>query len=506
MKTKTYQKNANIDIIKSYVDKFNAEDEELYVNFIDNKQAYKWLSQEIPVFECPDKDIEETYYFRWWTYRKHLKMTDDGFIISEFLPKVPWGGKHNEINAAVGHHIYEGRWLKNSAKYLKDYINFFLENEDRGHQYSAWMIFAIHQMCLVNGEWDMGDDFLDKICRYYEKWEETHLLSNGMFWSYDGYDAMEKSISGNTEDFRSIKGIRPTLNSYMCADAWAIADFARRMNKKETEEKYKNKYEMLKKAINDELWQNGFYRAFHFEDDKKECATCEIIENWIDNTPKELIGYIPWMFNIPCDGRENVFDYLTDKNCFYTEFGLTTAERTHKRFLYDFDHECLWNGYIWPFATSQTLTAMRNIIFNYSDGEKYKNTFFKLLKQYAKSHKRITENGKTVNWIDEVRHPLKDEWSSREILKNRGWKKEYGGFERGKDYNHSTFCDLVISGIVGIKYENEEIEVTPIIPDEWDYFKLDNLNIRGRNYSVIYDKTGQRYNSGKGLQLLCKQE
>lgn len=488
-----------MDIIKKYVEQFNKNDEELYINMIDNSHAYEWMCKEIPVLECPDKDIEEIYYFRWWTYRKHLKKTEDGYMVTEFLPKVQWSGKHNEINAAVGHHLYEGRWLKNSEKYLKDYINFFLDNPDRGHQYSTWLIYAVHQMCMVNGAWDMGDEFLQRACRYYEEWEKTHLLSNNMFWSYDDNDAMEYTISGTTQDLIHLKGIRPTLNSYMCADAWAIYDFAKRMGNNEIARKYLEKHETLKKSINEKLWQNGFYRAFHFNNREEECSCEKIIENWIDKSPKELIGYIPWMFNIPETDKVGVFDYLTDKKCFYTDFGLTTAEKSDKRFLYEVDHECLWNGYIWPFATSQTLTAMRNMIMNYSGGEKYKGSFFKLVKQYALSHRRLTDAGKTIPWIDEVKHPLRDEWSSREILKNFGWKKELGGYERGKDYNHSTFCDIVISGILGVKYENDELEVLPSIPDNWDYFKLENLNIRGNTYSIIYDKTGKKYNKGKGI-------
>lgn len=490
-----------MDIIKKYVDIFNKDDEEMNINLIDNNHAYEWMCAEIPVFECPDKDIEEAYYFRWWTYRKHLKKTEDGYILSEFLPKVSWSGKHNEINAAVGHHLYEGRWLKNSSEYLKDYVNFFLDNSERGHQYSAWLIYAVHQMCTVNDNWDMGEGFLDKICRYYEEWEETHLLSDGMFWSYDNYDAMEFSISGTTEDLRSLKGIRPTLNSYMCADAWAIADFAKRMGKDDIYEKYMKKYEALKKLINENLWQNGFYRAFHFENGDENNSCKKIVENWIDKTPKELIGYIPWMFNIPEKGKEEVFDYLIDENCFYTDYGIATAEKNDKRFLYEVRHECLWNGYVWPFATSQTLTAMRNVIMNYDGNKKNRDNFFRLTKEYAKSHKRIREDGKKVNWIDEVRHPLKDEWSSREVLKNWGWEENKGGFERGKDYNHSTFCDIIISGIIGVKYENGEIEISPSIPDEWDYFRLDNLNIRGETYTIIYDKTGEKYKKGKGINI-----
>ena len=493
-----------MDILKKYVDLFNENDDEIYTNLIDNSHAYEWLLNEIPIFECPDKDIEKAYYFRWWTYRKHLKKTEDGYIVSEFLPQVPWGGKNNEINAAVGHHLYEGRWLKNSSMYLKDYMNFFLDNSDRGHQYSAWLIYAIYQMCMVNGDWEMGEDFLKKICKYYEEWEDTHLLGNGMFWSYDHYDAMEYMVSGTTEDLRALKGIRPTLNCYMCADAWAISEFAGKIGNETVEKEYKKKYEKLKRLINENLWQDDFFRAFHFEDGNEQNSCEEIVKQWIDKSPRELIGYIPWMFNIPDKGREKVFEYLIDEKYFYTEFGLATLEKNNDRFLFEVEHECLWNGYVWPFATSQTLTAMRNIIMNYNGYEKYRNIFYELVKQYAKRHKRLTETGKPVNWIDEVRHPLRDEWASREVLKNLGWKKELGGYERGKEYNHSSFCDLVISGIAGVIYENDIPEFNPIIPDEWDYFKLENLNIRGKIYSIIYDKTGFHYNFGKGLQIFCK--
>ena len=111
--------------LKYYVDTFNANDEEVYKNSIDNAHAYEWLKEEIPLFECPDTDVERAYYFRWWTYRKHLKYTEEGYVITEFLPNVPWSGKYNVINAPNAHHLYEGRWLKNADKYLTDYAGFF---------------------------------------------------------------------------------------------------------------------------------------------------------------------------------------------------------------------------------------------------------------------------------------------------------------------------------------------------------------------------------------------
>ena len=55
------------DLLKKYVDQFNADDEELYAH-IPNKDAFAFLEKNIPLFECPDNEFERTYYFRWWTY------------------------------------------------------------------------------------------------------------------------------------------------------------------------------------------------------------------------------------------------------------------------------------------------------------------------------------------------------------------------------------------------------------------------------------------------------
>jgi len=79
------------DDFRHYIDRFNADDEELYAN-IPNAKAWEFLRANIPLFHCPDTDFERTYYFRWWTYRKHVKKTPDGYVITEFLPKVPWSG------------------------------------------------------------------------------------------------------------------------------------------------------------------------------------------------------------------------------------------------------------------------------------------------------------------------------------------------------------------------------------------------------------------------------
>lgn len=48
---------------------------------------------------------------------------------------------------------------------------------------------------------------------------------------------------------------------------------------------------------------------------------------------------------------------------------------------------------------------------------------------------------------DENLNPFTGDWIARTRLIQRGKKIP----ERGQDYNHSTFCDLVISGLVGLR-------------------------------------------------------
>ena len=479
-----------MDVLKHYVELFNANDEECYGGDIDNAHAYEWLKNEIPLFTCPDKTIEETYYFRWWTFRKHIRTTEDGYIITEFLPKVPWSGKHNEINAAVGHHLYEGRWLKNGKRYLLDDVTYFLDHPDRGHQYSTWMIEALRRFCTVKGDYSFGVDNLDKLVAYYEEWERTHGHgASGLFWSIDNYDAMEFSISGTGEDLKPTRGIRPTLNSYMYGDAMAIARFAELAGKGEIAEIYRAKGDKIRRAMNNFTFEEGFYRAYHFAD-LSVSDTYKAMRD-ISTRPREEIGYIPWAFGIPEKGLEEAFMLLDDPTVFYSEQGITTAERSHPRYLYPVGHECLWNGYVWPFATSQTLNALDTVIHHYSDDPKYKKLYFKLLKQYAESHHRIREDGTVVPWIDEVRHPEYDDWSSRTLLRDWGWRENKGGYERGKDYNHSAFCDHVISGLLGVSVsEDGMLTVSPNVPEDWDHFTLDRLHVGGKCYRIEY-KNGE---------------
>jgi len=476
--------------LKDYVEQFNAEDEELHPQLIKNAEAFEYLAENAPLLDCPDKTIEKTYYFRWWTLRKHWKDTGDGRILTEFHPDVSWAGPHNSINAAIGHHIRESRWLRDSEKWVREYILFWLDRKGDSLSYNVWYAAALEEYLSLHPDKKFEAECLDKLTSLYEDRARLNAHPSGLYWSSDDRDAMELSISGS--------GIRPTLNSYMYGDACAIAGMAARQGRMDIAAKYAAKAEDIREKMNRLLWDGDFYKVIPCEQDQvfpTETRPCVSDEH----NAREQIGYIPWYFHLPGQDKSAAFSYLMDAEGFAAPWGITTAERSHPRFMYKHSHECLWNGPVWPYATSQTLVALSNHLRDHGEVCITKDDYYRLLHQYAASHRIIGEDGTEHMWIDEDMDPFTGEWIARTELKADQWNPKRGGRERGKDYNHSTFCDLVLSGLLGIEGRDGRLIVNPIIPKDWNYFMV--TGITEENWTVVYDRDGSHYGCGAGLRV-----
>ncbi|MEI6781602.1 MAG: glycosyl hydrolase family 65 protein [Verrucomicrobiota bacterium] len=490
---------------KPYVDTFNRNDRESVVNHIPNAAAWGWMAQNVPWFECPDKDLEQTYYFRWWTYRKHIKQTPDGFVVTEFLPQVSWSKKHNTINCPVGHHLYEGRWIHH-PQYLDDYARFYFgKGGDPGgvtKVYSNWLTDGLYARYLVNADKSFITGLLDEFVKNHEAWgrdgapsdafQKSRRLDNGLYWQIDSWEGGEYSIGGT--------GIRPMINSYLYSDAAAISQIAELAGRKELADRYRAEAEQLRKRVQDQLWDPAakFFKVMRHE----KAPTNQYANSAAENCEpgkrvkvREIFGYVPWYFNLPEDGRgyEEAWRQLIDPQGFLAPFGPTVAERRHPNFKIN-DAGCQWCGASWPFATAQTLTALANLLNNYHQSVLGKKDYFDLLRVYARSHRSKSKDGLMVSWIDESLNP-----------DTGAWIPTADDPPRGKDYNHSTYCDLVISGLVGLRPRADDIiEVNPLVPEgAWDYFCLDHVQYHGRLITVLYDRTGERYGKGKGLQVLA---
>ena len=477
-----------------YINTFNMEDIELHAKgAFPNDRAWEFLSANIPLFDCPDKQLERTYYFRWWTYRKHIRKTPEGYIITEFLPDVPWAGLYNSICCPAAQHFMEGRWLKNPA-FLKDYARFWMNGKSSPRAYSFWITDAVLNFTYVHPDRKLLEELAPALEKNFREWERTHLDSTGLFWQRDDRDGMEVSVGGSYGKPAG-KGYRATINSYMYAEAAALARIAGMTGDSRKEKEYREFAAGLKERMDRTLWdkQAGFYKVLPYG--REELADV-----------RELHGYTPWYFNIPKEERSIAWKYIMQSRHFYAPYGLTTTEQCHPGFKIEYkNHECQWNGPVWPYSTSITLTAMANLLNNYEQDFVTDRDYYTLLTQYSRMHSIDLEgNGHRQPWIDENMNPYTGDWISRTRLKSwkdGSWDATKGGIERGKDYNHSSFNDLIITGLIGIRpSEGETLDIHPLVPREsWDYFCLDGVYYKGRTITVLYDRYGTRYGKGKGF-------
>ena len=465
------------DSLAHYIQHFNSMEDENVTNAISNAGSWNWLQKEIPLFQCPDQEVEDMYYFRWWSFRKHIVKTPNGFVFTEFLTPVSWAGDYNTIACAAGFHLMEGRWL-HDKRYVQDYIRFWLRGHNgkpqpKFHKFSSWFAAAVYDSYLVNHDKKFAVGFLKDLVADYRYWEKENQTTNGLFWQYDVRDGMEESISGS----RTEKNLRPTINSYMYGNARAIANIARLAGKKKLAAEFDVKAGQLRKLVQKDLWngRQDFFEVLHPDGKLSDV--------------REEIGFIPWMFDLPDDASKYdvAWMQLTNPGGFAAPFGITTAERRSPEFRSHGYGHCEWDGAVWPFATSQTLNALANVLRNDRQSNATKRDYYDAFLTCVHSQHA---NGKP--YIGEYLDETTGQWIN-------------GKNGRSRYYNHSTFADLLISGVVGLVPRADDIvEVRPLLPeDTWNWFCLDGVNYHGHRLTIIWDKDGSHYVRGSGLLVFA---
>ena len=170
----------------------------------------------------------------------------------------------------------------------------------------------------------------------------------------------------------------------------------------------------------------------------------------------------------------------------FRSFGITTAERRHPVFRSHGIGTCEWDGAVWPFATTQTLYALANLLRDNQQGFVSAQDYFDAFLTYTRSQHA---DGKP--YIGEYFDETTGDWIN-------------GKNDRSRYYNHSTYADLLITGVIGlIPRADDIVEIHPILPaNTWDWFCLDGVKYHGHMLTVIWDKDGSRYGRGAGLRVL----
>ncbi len=477
-----------------YILKFDAS--ELAATQKAAPDEWPWLKVNIPLFDCSNKQFENMYYFRWFAWDKHLVHTQQyGYLITEWLPK-PQFPNYGALPDAAPFHLGEARWLRN-PQIAEDYARYWISPGARPRLYSFALAASVRDVTLATGDTDLGASMLPGLISNYKAWVATQFdPSVGLFWSIDTRDAMEKSISGD--------GYRPTLNSYMVGDARAIADFARDTGDAAEANEYAARADILRDTIETKLWnpRDQFYEVLSPAAD----SGIRKQKKFKDNGTvlklagvRELIGYIPWEYYQPTPSHDVAWTQLFNPQGFAGKYGPTTAERRSPRFNFPSSDQCTWNGPSWPYATTQTLLALADLLNGAPQTYIGKQQYYRLFSNYVRSQHRILADGKRIDWIDENLNADTDEWIARAKLIAKH-SRQVG---RGNYYNHSGFADPLITGLIGLRPRaGNKLVLHPLLPPgEWSYFAVDGLPYHGHLLTIVYDASGKHYHRGRGLTV-----
>ncbi len=461
---------------------------------------FDWFEANIPFFECPDAEINTTYYYRWELVTRHIcyGSPNSGYSFTEFANRPFWSGAYGGIACPSGHQIYEIRWLKD-PEFARDFLHYWFRTPGaQPRNYSSWLADCAVAVDHVHPNKAFLVDLLPDLEKHHEAWRGRQWVDEmGMFWQTGHDDGMEFNInSRQTKDIlRGDRAFRPTFNTYMWADLNALAEIAEMAGDPDKASGYRKRAAALKTLVQEKLWdpkrQFFFPMSSREETDKEghvvKAHTLTYESGQFAGSPhgRELHGYVPWAFNLPDPGKESAWKFLMDPYYFQAPFGPSTTERNDPMFLLQ-KGCCWWSGQSWPFATTQTLKAMANVLHNYPQEFISRTDYADLLHTFAISHRK---DGKP--YIAEALHPDTGSWQGHDMR------------NRSEHYFHSNFNDLVITGLAGLKADGgDTLIVDPLAPDSWDYFALDAIPYQGHEVAICWDKKGDRYGHGAGLHVL----
>jgi hypothetical protein len=478
-----------------------------------------WFLANIPFLEIDDSEIQKIYYYRWKLYRAHIReIGPQGTTITEFLGDVPWARHpYADLNDSSSFHIMEGRWLRDPA-YVNSLVDHLYTGGGNDRHFSESIAVAAYAWTLVTGDPAPAIKHLDAMQHIYNLWDDHFDPSRNLYWIEPLLDATEYTISSidasgagftdapstkdNENGFTGGYAFRPSINVYQFANAQAIAHLSSVAGRPSIAADYYHRAEALRTATLKQLWNPQLQ---HFTDIYQRSTKYVTAGTFIRG--RELVGYLPWAYDLPphipnanqMPPYEQAWRHALEGSQLAGLHGLRTVEPTYPRYLHQYRYdretglpECQWNGPSWPFQTSQTLTALANLLHDYYQQVVSRDDYLHLLRQYTGQH--LLASGTP---------DLQEDYEPDTGL-------PIVGLPRSHHYNHSTYNDLIISGLIGLRPRADDtLELDPLMPTATTteklirYFALDGVMYHGHELTIVYDLNGDRYHLGSGLFIFC---
>ncbi len=455
--------------------------------FAENELAFnRWFSENVPVFDCEDPDVEKIYYYRFYLIYRSIHEPSlwikDHPIPGKCMYESPYGSWFGTvIGLPIPWQIGESSWLKNTSV-TENQIKNWSENRVNHQNYiqftpwAVWQYYKLHgskewlasiydgfakygknivsanEVPITDGSWKTGAEYQPAFYQYTdEPWD----------WRYDN--------EGVKIGFKRKAIYRADEISYTVLSLKGCAEMARELGHDVDCAEFLAAAEKLTDFIKEKLWDNE--KKFFYGYDPAVEKRCDMAACYD--------GFAPYIGNIVGKKYFSGFEKLWEEDGFFSEYGALSAERSCPMFWYDnciagptvssvaepHEYGCSWNGPVWPYANSvvsQALGTAAKIDSRFAD------RWLDFFKGYTELHFMYGDRATPVI----CEHYRPDDGAS---------------FSPFFDYFHSGWIDQFMHFYAGIQIQGNGVVFKPFAKDA---FSLRGVKIGDNLYDFIRHEDG----------------
>ncbi len=460
-------------------------------------KEFEKFYESLPKFDCSDALLNKTWFYRWYILRHNTSKPRHGFLQNTTVYEGR-GHKTNKseplkvsgwefsrlICLSTPLQLTDYKWCPDKEM-LHDIVRGVLAQEDengiiqstfthhRGSPFSNYLIWAIYQMYLIDGDKDFIKEILPQMKKCVDgnikvygapndhlqievKHQRTGKEYQPSYWYFTDFPVNGKDKS------KIIPMKRLDTSIYHYLNTMGLSLLMKEVN--DGDYSYYDEFAReIAKDINEKTWdeETGFYYDLHHQTDEKAMV-------------KNIVGFYPYWAELADNDKLKGMDYLFDKQYFNTGAVFSTVAKDCVAYSpigawmgsMKSRNSCMWNGPSWPYTNGIMLDTIGKQ--SKSHNHMFDKEFAEFLRKYTLEHYKAHDAA--YPYLVEQYHAETDEAMSDE-----------------PDYNHSYYLELIFAHVAGIKLQQDCLIIDPI-DIGLDYFKLDDIYIRGKKLSIHYAK------------------
>lgn len=480
-----------------------------------------------PTLAASDEGLVRMWWYRWFLLRHAMSIPRTGFLpFACFYDGrhgiVPDGSRAGEEKLTYGfssfstcnatHSLAELKWYRDPSLFRGSVDTLLLTQEqDVSDEYytasgrrvvyspPGMFVSVIHadrlagtfhphivqhhvrELSCIHEEPEWLEAVVPGLCRDVESWYryltpsggagdllpicETHgntaMEYQPSFFAFSGFPEMEVGYRNSLAHETPLK--RADLAAFLHANTAAAAGLCAATGRQGQATALAARAQALERSIMGKMWDPERRFFYDLRHDTDEPALV-----------RQVGGFWPMFLSgrVPGAAALEAFDCLFDPSEFWTAAPCPTAARSCPVYAPDNTwrgkrvHMCLWNGPMWPYATSFLLSALSTAARH--DRPRWERGFAELFRRFTRT---MTRGGDPAlpcvveHYNPETGAPLSTE----------------------DDYFHSHWIDLVVKNLAGVRPERTDALVLDPLDMGVESFDLDGLVFRGHEIRVSRD-------------------